>query len=101
MLKIACSEDDFKTEFEKVSASISWLCLITKFIGVSKEKRKSNQLAVLNQMLEQNNVQYPHFSQLIFFFCVHCLFMFVSLKLPTRKLSEYEEEVKLLEGDLK
>ena len=71
MLKIACSEDDFKTEFEKVSASISWLCLITKFIGVSKEKRKSNQLAVLNQMLEQNNVQYPHFSQLIFFFCVY------------------------------
>ena len=71
MLKIACSEDDFKTEFEKVSASISWLCLITKFISVSKEKRKSNQLAVLNQMLEQNNVQYPHFSQLIFFFCVH------------------------------
>ena len=50
MLKIACSEDDFKTEFEKVSGSISWLCLITKFIGVSKEKRKSNQLAVLNQM---------------------------------------------------
>ena len=40
-----------------------------------------------------------------FFVCkltnIETLFMFVSLKLPTRKLSEYEEEVKLLEGDLK
>ena len=68
MLKIACSEDDFKTEFEKVSASINWLCLITKFIGVSKEKRKSNQLAVLNQMHSTvSSFQSTH----KIFFCVH------------------------------
>ena len=62
--KIACSEDDFKTEFKKAFASISRLYL-TEFHSSRKEKRKPNQLAVLKQMLEQNSVQYPHVSQFI------------------------------------
>ena len=62
--KIACSKDDFKTEFKKVFASISRLRL-TEFNSSRKEKRKPNQLAVLKQTLEQNHVQYPNFSQFI------------------------------------
>ena len=129
--KIACSEDDFKTEFKKAFASISRLWL-TEFNSSRKEKRKPNQLAVLKQMLEQNSVQYPHFSQFIqILLCtppntspvergytylqmvvakrrnhlcsesIETLFMLASLKLPSRKLNEYEEEIKLLEGHLK
>ena len=60
--KIACSKDDFKTEFEKAFASISRLWL-SEFNSSCKEKRKTNQLAVLKQMLKQNGLQYPHFSQ--------------------------------------
>ena len=83
-------------------------------------------------MLEQNSVQYPHFSQFIqILLCtppntspvergytylqmvvakrrnhlcsesIETLFMLASLKLPSRKLNEYEEEIKLLEGHLK
>ena len=62
--KIACSKDDFKTEFKKAFPSISRLWL-TEFNSSRKEKRKPNQLAVLKQMLEQNSVQYPHFSHFI------------------------------------
>ena len=62
--KTACSEDDFKTEFQKVFASISQLRL-TEFNSSRKEKRKPNQLAVLKQTLEQNSVQYSHFSHFI------------------------------------
>ena len=32
---------------------------------------------------------------------IETLFMLASLKLPSRKLNEYEEEIKLLEGHLK
>ena len=129
--KITCSEDDLKTESKKAFASISQLWL-TEFNSSCKEKRKPNQLAVLKQMLEQNSVQYRHFSQFIqILLCTaqntspvergytylqmvaakrgnhlcsenfETLFMFVSLKLPSWKLSEYEEEIKLLEGHFK
>ena len=129
--KIACCEDNFETEFKKAFASISQL-LLTEFNGSREEKRKPKQLAVLKQMLEQNNVQYPHLSQFIqILLCtppntspvesgytylqmvaakqrnhlcsenMETLFMLASLKLPSRKLSEYEEEIKLLEEHLK
>ena len=129
--KIVCREDDFKTEFQKAFASISQLCLTEFNGSCKEKRKPNQlavlkQMFEQNSVQYSHFIQFiqtllrapPRTSPVERGYTylqmvaakrrnhlrsdnIETLFMLVSLKLPSRKLGEYKEEVILLQGDVK